>query len=108
MAVIAEIEPLELKDRLTRGDQLCLLDVREPEEVAIASFPGALHLPMGELPSRVSELDAAAEWVIICHHGIRSAQVATYLARIGFERVANLVGGIDRWSATVDQSVPRY
>jgi len=108
MAVISEIEPIELKLRLTRGDQLLLLDVREPEEVAIAPFPGAVHLPMNEVPSRLHGLDIAAEWVIVCHHGIRSAQVAMYLARMGFERVANLTGGIDRWSLTVDQSVPRY
>jgi rhodanese-related sulfurtransferase len=108
MAVISEIEPIELKRRLTRGDQLLLLDVREPEEVAIAPFPGAVHLPMSEVPLRLQGLDTAAEWVIVCHHGVRSAQVAMYLARIGFERVANLTGGIDRWSLTVDQSVPRY
>lgn len=108
MAAIGEIEPLELKHRLTRGDQLRLLDVREAEEVAFAPFPGALHLPMADVPSQVSGLDAAAEWVIICHHGIRSAQVAMFLARMGFERVANLIGGIDRWSLIVDQSVPRY
>jgi rhodanese-related sulfurtransferase len=108
MAVIGEIEPVELKRRLACGDPLRLLDVREPEEIALAPFPGALHLPMGDVPSRLSELDADAEWVIICHHGIRSAQVAMYLARMGFERVANLSGGIDQWSLTIDPSVPRY
>jgi len=108
MAVVNLIEPVELKHRLTRSDKLCLLDVREPEEIAIAPFPGALHLPMGEVPSRLSELSPAEEWVIICHHGIRSAQVASYLVQMGFGRVANLSGGIDRWSLTVDQSVPRY
>ncbi|MBV8359833.1 MAG: rhodanese [Deltaproteobacteria bacterium] len=105
---MGEIEPIELKRRLACGDQIRLLDVREPEEVAFAPFPGALHLPMADLPLQLSELDADAEWVIICHHGIRSAQVAMYLARMGFERIANLTGGIDRWSLTVDQSVPRY
>jgi len=108
MAVVGEIEPIELKHRLMRGDQLRLLDVREPEEVAVAPFPDAIHLPMGEVPSQVRGLDTAAEWVVVCHHGIRSAQVATYLARMGFERVLNLIGGIDRWSLMVDQSVPRY
>jgi rhodanese-related sulfurtransferase len=106
--MLSEIEPIELKQRLTRGDKLHLLDIREMEELAVARFPDALHVAMSELPSRVSELDPAAEWVVICHHGIRSAQVAMYLAQIGFECVANLAGGIDRWSLTVDQSVPRY
>jgi rhodanese-related sulfurtransferase len=108
MAPVGEIEPVELNQRLVRGDKLRLLDVREAEEVAIAPFPEALHLPMSEIASRVSELDPAAEWVVICHHGIRSAQVAMYLAQIGFEHVANLVGGIDRWSLVVDKLVPRY
>ena len=108
MAVVGDIDPIELKERLMRGDDLRLLDVREPEEVAIAPFPDALHLPMNEIPSQIQGLDAAAEWVVLCHHGIRSAQVAMYLARMGFERVANLTGGIDRWSLTVDRSVPRY
>jgi rhodanese-related sulfurtransferase len=108
MPVVVEIEPIELKERLLRGDDLSLLDVREAEEVAAAPFPGALHLPMSEVPSQVQALDASAEWVVVCHHGIRSAQVAMYLARVGFERVANLAGGIDRWSLTVDRSVPRY
>jgi rhodanese-related sulfurtransferase len=106
--VIAEIEPIELHRRLASGDQICLLDVRESEEVALAPFPGARHLPMGEVPSRLEELDSGAEWVIVCHHGIRSAQVAVYLERMGFGRVANLIGGIDRWSLTVDRTVPRY
>jgi rhodanese-related sulfurtransferase len=108
MAVIGEIEPVELKRRLTLGDPIRLLDIREPEEVAFARFPGAQHLPMADVPSHLNELGADSEWVIICHHGIRSAQVAMYLARMGFERVANLTGGIDRWSITVDGSIPRY
>jgi rhodanese-related sulfurtransferase len=108
MAAIREIKPPELKRRLASGEKIRVLDVREPEEVAIAPFPGALHLAMAEVPSRLGELDADVEWVIVCHHGIRSAQVAMYLERMGFQRVANLIGGIDEWSLTVDESVPRY
>jgi rhodanese-related sulfurtransferase len=108
MAAISEIEPAELKRRLTRGDDIRVLDVRESGEIAYAPFPGALHVPMDDVPSRVSELDPGAEWVIVCHHGIRSAQVAIYLQRLGFEKVTNLSGGIDQWSLTVDQSIPRY
>ncbi|MBV8771261.1 MAG: rhodanese [Deltaproteobacteria bacterium] len=108
MAPVSEIEPIELHRRLMRGDKPRVLDVREAQEVATAAFPGAIHLPMSEIASRVRELDPAAEWVVICHHGIRSAQVAMYLAQIGFERVGNLVGGIDRWSLVVDHSIPRY
>jgi rhodanese-related sulfurtransferase len=105
---IGEILPQELDERLKRGERPVIIDVREPEETAIASFPGATHIPMGEIPSRVTELDPDRETVVVCHHGIRSAQVAMYLARLGFERVSNLSGGIDLWSATVDPAVPRY
>jgi rhodanese-related sulfurtransferase len=108
MSEIGELEPAELKRRLDRGDAIVVLDVREPEEIRLAAFPGAIHIPMGEIPSRLAELDADAEWVVVCHHGIRSAQVAMYLARSGFERVSNLSGGIDAWSLTVDPATPRY
>lgn len=108
MADIRELEPIQLRRRLERGERLTILDVREPEEIAIAAFPGAMHIPMGDIPSRLTELDPDAEWVIVCHHGMRSANVAMYMARMGFEHVANLTGGIDQWSAAVDPSVPRY
>jgi len=102
MAEVGEISAIELKRRLDRGEAIVLLDVREPEEIAIAPFPGALHVPMGDIPVRLGELDPDAEWVVVCHHGIRSAQVAMYLARMDFERVSNLSGGIDAWSLTAD------
>jgi rhodanese-related sulfurtransferase len=108
MVEIAEIEGWELNERLRRGERPMILDVREPEEVAIASFPGAIHVPMGDIPSRLAELDPEAEWVVVCHHGMRSANVAMYLARNGFDRVANLIGGIEEWALTVDPSTPRY
>ena len=105
---IGEILPEELSERLKRGERPLILDVREPEEIAIASFPGAQHIPMGEIPSRVAELDPDQETVVVCHHGIRSAQVAMYLARQGFDHVLNLTGGIDAWSEDADPSTPRY
>ena len=108
MAEIGEIDALELKARRARGDKIVVLDVREPEEIAIAPFPDATHIPMGDIPARLTELDQEAEWVVVCHHGMRSAQVAAYLARMGFERVSNLSGGIDEWSLTVDPATPRY
>jgi len=108
MAEIGEIDPRTLKDRLERGDGLVILDVREPEEVGIARFPGAVHIPMGDIPSRIVEIDPESEIVVVCHHGIRSAQVAAYLVRMEFERVWNLAGGIEAWSVTVDPAVPRY
>ncbi len=108
MADLGEIFPRELKARMDRGDDPLVLDVREMEEVAIAPFPRAAHIPMGEIPSRLGELDPESEIVVVCHHGIRSAQVAAYLSSMGFERVLNLTGGIDAWSVAVDSTVPRY
>lgn len=108
MAEIGEIGPAELKARRERGEKFVVLDVREAEEIAIAPFPGAMHIPMGDIPSRLTELDPDAEWVVVCHHGVRSAQVAMYLARTGFERVSNLSGGIDAWSLEADPATPRY
>ncbi|MGO9060912.1 MAG: rhodanese-like domain-containing protein [Candidatus Binataceae bacterium] len=108
MSEPSEIFPRQLKERMERGDSLLILDVREPEEIALAAFPDATHIPMGELPGRLSELDPQREIVVVCHHGIRSAQVAGYLATIGFALVLNLNGGIDAWSVTVDSTVPRY
>jgi rhodanese-related sulfurtransferase len=108
MSELGEILPRELKERMDRGDAPLILDVREPEEVEVAPFPDALHIPMGEIPARAGELEPGRETVVVCHHGIRSAQVAGYLASIGFARVLNLIGGIDAWSLSVDPAVPRY
>jgi rhodanese-related sulfurtransferase len=108
MTELDEIFPRQLKERMDRGDIPLILDVREPEEVALAAFPRAMHIPMGEVPSRLAELNPDRETVVVCHHGIRSAQVAGYLASMGFGRVLNLTGGIDAWSVTVDAAVPRY
>ncbi len=107
MADIGEILPSDLKERLARGDRPFILDVREPWEVARASLPEATNVPMGDLPARICELDPERETVVMCHHGIRSAQVARYLAYNGFERVFNLAGGIDALSS-IDPAVPRY
>jgi rhodanese-related sulfurtransferase len=108
MSQIGEIDPIALKRRRDQGEEIFVLDVREPQEIEIAPFPGAAHIPMGDIPSRLTELDPDRETVVVCHHGVRSAQVAMYLARMGFERVLNLSGGIDAWSEEADPSTPRY
>jgi rhodanese-related sulfurtransferase len=102
------MDPVALKARLDRGDDIFILDVREPYEIEIAAFPGANHIPMNDIPARLGELDPELEIVVVCHHGVRSAQIAMYLARMGFERVFNLSGGIDLWSETADATTPRY
>lgn len=89
-----------------------LLDVREDWEVALAAIrpPGAAwrHIRMGEIAERFTELPAGQPIVCLCHHGVRSLQVAAFLEQRGFEQVFNLSGGIDAWSCQVDPSVARY
>lgn len=100
--------PKELARRLAAGERFVLLDVREPEELAICALPGVTHVPLGELAVRHVELDPTAPTVCICHHGRRSAHAAAGLARLGFERLFNLVGGVDRWAVEVDRGMARY
>jgi molybdopterin/thiamine biosynthesis adenylyltransferase/rhodanese-related sulfurtransferase len=107
-SAVGEITPVELSERIARGDDFELLDVREPFEWAIARLPGARHIPLGTLPDMLHELDPARETIVYCKSGMRSMAAATQLAGAGFARVANLTGGISRWSAEVDSSVPRY
>jgi rhodanese-related sulfurtransferase len=104
----ATISPSELKERMARGDEIQVIDVREPFEHEVARIEGARLLPLSRFPEWADLLDPEAETVFMCHHGIRSAQVCTLLARQGFKRLYNLAGGIDRWSCDVDRSVPRY
>ena len=99
--------PRELKEKLARGEELVLLDVREPWEFDFARIEGSRLVPMAEILDRVPELDPHAETVVICHHGARSAYVTRILDRSGFESVYNLQGGLDAYSF-VDDSVARY
>jgi len=96
-----------LKARLDAGDRPVLLDVREPWEFELARIEGSRFIPMWELEERFTELDPAAETVVICHHGNRSAYVAQALRRAGFEKVLNLEGGLAAYSF-VDESVLPY
>lgn len=89
-----------------------LLDVREPWEIATASldWPGAprVDVPMHQVPARLSELDPAGAFLVLCHHGVRSLQVVAFLSEHGYPHTYNIEGGIDAWSLLVDPSVPRY
>jgi sulfur-carrier protein adenylyltransferase/sulfurtransferase len=104
----AEITPRQLADRIQRGDIPRIIDVREPHEHAYANIPHAELIPLGTLGNVVPSLDPAAEFVILCHSGQRSAWAANQLRALGFSRVRNLVGGITRWSDDVDPTVPKY
>jgi molybdopterin/thiamine biosynthesis adenylyltransferase/rhodanese-related sulfurtransferase len=106
-AVVPEISPRELKARLDRGDDLFILDVREPHEFQICNLGGHL-IPLGELSRRVNELDSSREIVAHCRSGKRSAEAVEFLRSAGFRKVLNLKGGILAWSDEVDASVPKY
>ncbi len=107
---LEEVSAADVKAARDRGDEFLLLDVRQPEEYQTAKIDGSTLIPLAELESRVEEL---ADWrerrvVIHCHHGGRSAAACQVLGAHGFRDVANLAGGIEAWSLTVDPDVPRY
>jgi len=104
---VPEIAPRELKARLDRGDDLFILDVREPHEYQICNLGGHL-IPLGDLSRRASELDSSREIVAHCRSGKRSAEAVEFLHKAGFRKVLNLKGGILAWSDEVDPSVPKY
>ena len=106
--MVSEISVQELKTKLDAGEACVLLDVRESEEVEIACIPNAVHIPMGEIPGRLHELNPDANIVVYCHHGIRSMQVANFLAQHDFEQVLNLAGGIEAWAVVVEPGMARY
>ena len=103
-----DITVKELAEKQARGEDLVLIDVREPSEWAIARIPGALLVPLRELPAYAGALDNSREIVLHCHHGLRSMHALQMLRRSGFQRLRNLRGGIDAWSREVDPTVPRY
>jgi len=104
-----EITPEEVKSKLNAGESFTLLDVRESWEFETAQIDGAKLMPMGDVPSRAhQELDPEAQVVVICHHGIRSMNVAVWLRQQGFEKAQSMRGGIDAWSKRVDGKVPMY
>jgi len=105
---VPELAPLQVKHRLDAGEPLRILDVREPWERAIASLPGSVNIPMGEIPARWRELDAEAQIVVLCKAGSRSRRVAQFLSAQGLPNVANLSGGIDAWAHDIDPTLQSY
>ena len=107
--MIEELTPREFLQRRSAGRAMTLLDVREDWEIALASVPSEhLHIPMGQIPDRLAELDAGRDTVVICRSGGRSLNVANFLARQGFKSVYNLSGGILAWSRDLDPTIPTY
>ncbi len=106
--VAKAISPVELKSRLDVGEKIFLLDVREEQEWAIGHLAGATLIPMWNISGLLHELPDDRPIVAICHHGVRSANVAALLVQNNFDQVYNLTGGIDAWSRLVDPEVPTY
>jgi adenylyltransferase/sulfurtransferase len=103
-----EIDVTELKQKIDRGDNFLLIDVREPHEYQICRIPGSKLIPLGEVAKHLGEFDPAADIVVHCKSGMRSAKACAILRQNGFQHVRNVVGGILAWSDKVDPSVPKY
>jgi len=110
MSELTELTPTEFRRRWPEGqpNRVVLLDVREPQELVLASVASAVHIPMADVPGRLSELDRGSPTVVMCHSGVRSRLVAQFLLDQGFEQVFNLAGGIDAWSREIDPQIPQY
>lgn len=107
--MIEEISATELKSRMDTGDDIQLIDVRQPDEWAFARIEGAKLIPLGEILNRMGELDENREVVLQCKSGMRSARAVDALQRAGYKgRLKNLRGGITAWSNEVDPRVPKY
>jgi adenylyltransferase/sulfurtransferase len=104
---IPQLTVKELKRHIDAGENVYLLDVREPWEYKIAQIGGKL-IPQNEVPRRLSEIDRDREVIVHCHAGVRSQRIAEFLMQSGYPRVANLAGGIDAWSKEIDPTVPKY
>lgn len=108
--MIRQLQATELQEWLadTTREQPLVLDVREPWEHEVCNIAGSRLLPMQDIPARVKELPADTDIVVLCHHGMRSLQVAQFLKQSGLERVSNLSGGIAAWAAQVDPDMSQY
>ena len=104
-----ELTPDECKAHLETADgHTLLLDVREPWEFQIVHLEGSQLIPMREIPAAMETLDPEQEIIVVCHHGIRSRQVALFLEHHGFSNVVNLRGGLDAWARDTDPGLPTY
>ena len=104
-----EITVIELKKKFDEGDDFQLIDVRQPDEFALAKIEGAKLIPLGEIMQRQNEIDSGRDTVLFCRSGVRSAKAIQVLYQSGFEgKLSNLIGGILAWSDQIDSSIPKY
>jgi rhodanese-related sulfurtransferase len=102
------LSPKQVSEKIGKGEAFRFLDVREPFEFAIAFIHGAEQAPLSTFREWIDSLRKDEEIVVMCHHGVRSANLCMFLISNGFENVSNMEGGIDLWSYEVDSTVPRY
>lgn len=103
-----QITAKEVNERMERGEKLLLVDVREQWEYELCRIPGAKLIPLGAIPANLNALMDADDVICYCHHGMRSLDAAAWLRKQGVEGAKSMAGGIERWSAEIDPSVPRY
>jgi|SRR5450432_1665248 rhodanese-related sulfurtransferase len=103
-----EITPTEVNSRLAQGEKFAFIDVREQWEYDTAHIEGSTLVPLREIPASLPQLQSAGEIVFFCHHGMRSLDAAAWLRSQGVNNARSMSGGIDRWSAEIDPSIPRY
>jgi len=106
--MLPEITVTDLKKKLDNGEDIQLVDVREPAEFEICHLP-AILIPLGDIPKKAASISHNKPVIVICHHGFRSAQAIQYLSqRYGFSNLLNLKGGIHEWALKIDQTMPTY
>jgi rhodanese-related sulfurtransferase len=103
-----EITPEELKVLLESHSDVVVLDVREPWEIETASMGHTKHIPMNDIPARLSELEKDKHTVVVCHHGVRSMRVTLWLRQQGYDKTQSLAGGIDAWARQIEAKVGLY
>jgi adenylyltransferase/sulfurtransferase len=108
--MVQQISVQDLANKLTAGEPVYLIDVRQPWEHESAALPGSVLIPLNELATRTDEIQPPQGALVVayCHHGIRSLSAAAFLEQAGVKPVASLAGGIDAWSLHVDPRLPRY
>lgn len=103
------LTPIQLQHHLqTAAVKPVLLDVREPSEFEYCALEGAINIPLTRIPGALNQLDPEQEYVLICHHGVRSQRAGAFLASQGFRKLINLVGGIEAWACDIAPEMPRY
>jgi rhodanese-related sulfurtransferase len=106
--MVREITPKELKVRLDAGEAIDIIDIREAWELHQSRLAEAMHIPMNDIPASLDRIPRDKPVVLMCHMGSRSAMVANWMQKQGYDNVYSLAGGIDRWAEEVDPSIPVY